>query len=95
MAYIALALCLTFLLGMIVGQVNERRRERKRCAAIADRFKATMPETSFARGQHNAAFNIALAIREPDQSKWAATASQIVDPKTIELQEDIEFFNNL
>ena len=47
--------------------------ERERCAAIADRFK-TETETPFARGQHSAAFNIALAIRVPEQSRWAAEA---------------------
>jgi hypothetical protein len=52
--------------------INE---ERKRCAAIADRFLSTS-DRDFSRGQHSAAFNIGLAIREPDQSKWAAMADE-------------------
>jgi hypothetical protein len=51
--------------------INE---ERARCAAVADRFKSTSASNHFTRGQHSAAVNIALAIREPDQSKWAAMA---------------------
>jgi len=47
------------------------RAERERCAAVADRFLSTS-ERAYARGQNSAAFNIGLAIREPDQSKWAA-----------------------
>lgn len=36
--------------------------ERERCAKIADRFLST-GDRPFSRGQHGAAFNIALAIR--------------------------------
>ena len=40
-----------------------RSAERERCAKIAERFLSTL-KTDFARGQHSAAYNIALAIRE-------------------------------
>ena len=56
---------------LLVASFNQAiQEERDRCATIADRFKSDT-DTPFARGQHSAAFNIGLAIRVPEQSKWA------------------------
>jgi len=53
-------------------------QERARCAEIADRFRsygsASTISVDFARGQHSAAHNIALAIRIPDPADWASAS---------------------